>query len=88
MDRAEVQAALDNGTAPVDMVHTGSCRGMGLLSSEIHGTSFDEDTGVIWQNSCPCCRTPPTCTTCRHVFDIMREMLVAELKRRREAGED
>ena len=88
MNRAEVRAALENGTAPVDLVHTGSCRGMGIVSSDVHGTSFDEDTGVIWCTCCPCCSTPPTCTTCRHVFDAMSEMLLEELERRRQAGED
>ena len=88
MNRADVERAAAAGTAPVDMVHTGSCRGMGLVCENIHGTSIDEDTGVVWCNSCPCCSTPPTCTTCRHVFDIMREMMVAELERRRQAEED
>ena len=87
MNRAEVEGALADATAPVAMVHIGECRGMGLVCENIHGTRIDE-AGVVWVNCCPCCSTPPQCTTCQHVFDIMREKMVAELERRRQAEED
>ncbi len=87
MNRADVERAIAAGAAPVDMVHTGSCRGMGLVSEDVHGTWTDE-AGVVWINYCTCCSTPPQCTTCKHVYDIMRQMLVEELERRRQVEAD
>ncbi len=80
MNRAEVERAFAAGTRPVDLMHTGSCCGMGITN--------DENTGEMWCNGCPCCSQPIACPTCRHVFDIMREMMVAELERRRQVEAD
>ncbi len=80
MNRAEVERAFAAGTRPVDLMHIGSCRGMGMTN--------DESTGQIFCNGCPCCSKPTACPTCKHVFDIMREMMVAELERRRQEEAD
>ena len=87
MNRAEVERAFAAGTRPVDLEHRGSCRGLGLVSEDFHGTWTDE-AGVVWVNHCQCCSVPPTCATCRNVFDIMREIMVAELERRRQEEAD
>ena len=86
MNRAQVEQAQEEGVAFVDMVHMGTCCGMGLVD-EVHGTWTDE-AGVVWINHCQCCSSPPTCTTCKHVQAIMMEMMLEELERRRREQAD
>ena len=85
MNREDVELALSRGVRPVDLPHSGSCRGLALVGRHSHGLSIDQD-GVIRPLTCPCCTKPPQRTTCLHVITIMERDITAELARRAEAA--